>query len=268
MNTRNQYLFGVGRVVVVSVIVLIIVAALSGFAWYYCKPDTSTTSPAPFSLNVETRPLRPASIEESHKGMLGVVGQKCMFLVSIKEESHGSFESINISTSSEEGMADVQVIPQQIHVGQVAEVIVVPKPESVGANLTIVIKGERSGLVQKETVFVQVIDWKNLIGPAAAEIRDKFIPWINVNYPKLGISNVTEWEGTIVNPRILVVMHYIFLSEEWEMYVTWHVMTPPNDWARIYLRHRFNETRPSYAFEISSVEEGTEPHPIELPDWI
>ncbi|MEM3403120.1 MAG: hypothetical protein QXJ17_01000 [Nitrososphaeria archaeon] len=268
MNIKNHWSFGVGKVFVIFVAVLIIAAAFSGFTWYYYKPSTTTTSPVPFSMNVVPRPLKPSSIEESHRGMLGIVGQKCMFLVSIIEKSYGSFGPINISASSEEGMADVQVTPQQVHGGQVAEVIIVPKPESIGSNLTIMITGERNGLIQKEMVFVQVIDWKDSIGSTAEEIRDKFIPWITVNYPELGILNATEWEGTIVNPRILVVMHYIFLSEEWEMYVTWHVMTPPNDWAKIYLRHRFNETRPSYAFEIPSIEGGTEPHPIELPDWI
>ncbi len=61
---------------------------------------------------------------------------------------------------------------------------------------------------------------------------------------------------------------YIFLSEEWEMYVTWHVMIPPYDWARIYLRHRYNQTAPTYAFEISSVQEQAEPQAIEVPDWV
>jgi hypothetical protein len=34
------------------------------------------------------------------------------------------------------------------------------------------------------------------------------------------------------------------------------------------LRHRFNATAPSYAFEISSVQEQTEPQAIDVPDWV
>jgi len=99
-------------------------------------------------------------------------------------------------------------------------------------------------------------------------MRDKFIPWLAANYPEFGITSETEWTGTVVNPNFLVVMHYIFFSEDWEMYVEWHVTIPPDDYARIYLRHRFTEARPSYAFEISSVEAQEEPHAIEVPDWV
>jgi hypothetical protein len=84
----------------------------------------------------------------------------------------------------------------------------------------------------------------------------------------LGISSETVWIGTIVNPRILVVMHYMFYSENWEMYVTWHVMIPPYDWTKIYLRPRFTETQSTMAFEISSVQGEDEPYSIELPNWV
>jgi hypothetical protein len=52
------------------------------------------------------------------------------------------------------------------------------------------------------------------------------------------------------------------------MHVEWHVMIPPYDWARIDLRHRFDETKPSQAFEISSWSANTEPIPIEAPEKI
>ena len=106
------------------------------------------------------------------------------------------------------------------------------------------------------------------MGSYAIDMRDKFIPWLAINHPELSITDETEWSGTIVNPKILVVMHYIFLSETWEMYVTWHVTIPPHDWTRIYLRHRFTESRPAYAFEIPSVKGQGEPQAIEVPDWV
>lgn len=272
----NDYrnLFGIGRCTfIIFVVIIIIIAVFSAFVMYYYNPSTTittstTSSPVPFFMNLTTRPIKPASIDESHNGMLGIVGQQCIFLVSIIEQSGGDFGPVQISVLGGEEMADVHVSPKQIRTGQVAEIIVVPKTGSVGTNLTFTIVGERDNFVQTETVFVEVIDWEDSIGSTAAEIRDKFIPWLSANYPELGITNATRWEGTIVNPRLLVVMHYMFLSKDWEMYVTWHVMVPPNDWAKVYLRHRFNETQSSYAFEISSVEGGLQPHPIELPDWV
>jgi len=90
------------------------------------------------------------------------------------------------------------------------------------------------------------------VGPLAAEVRDLFIPWLAQNRPELGITEQTQWTGTIVTPHILVVTHYLYFSDEWEMHVFWHVMIPPYDWAKIELRRRFVETLPSLAFEIPS----------------
>jgi hypothetical protein len=45
-------------------------------------------------------------------------------------------------------------------------------------------------------------------------------------------------------------------------------MIPPYDWAKIYLRHRFDESAPTYAFEISSIQGKAEPEAIEVPDWV
>jgi len=145
---------------------------------------------------------------------------------------------------------------------------VIPDQSSTNKILTLTINGDRSGFKQTETVDIEVIDWEDDLGELAAEMRDKFVPWLASNHPELGITSETEWIGTIVNPGILVVMHYMFYSEDWEMYVTWHVMIPPYDWTKIYLRSRFTETQSSNAFEISSVQGEEEPHSIELPDWV
>ncbi len=72
----------------------------------------------------------------------------------------------------------------------------------------------------------------------------------------------------MVSPQWLVVSHYLFFSEDWEMHVSWHIMVAPYDWARIDLRHRFDEETPSYAFEISSVDAGSEPCPIDPPESV
>ena len=65
-----------------------------------------------------------------------------------------------------------------------------------------------------------------------------------------------------------VEMFYTFFSEEWEMGVSKHVMIPPDDWAKIYLRHRFTEASPSYAFKISSLEAKEEPYAIDPPQSV
>ena len=88
--------------------------------------------------------------------------------------------------------------------------------------------------------------------PLAAGVRDLFVPLLADAHPELGITAETDWTGTIVSPHILVVTHYLYFSDEWEMHLFWHVMIPPHDWARLELRRRYAQTVPSLAFEIPS----------------
>jgi hypothetical protein len=219
----------------------------------------------PFQINVVNRP---ASFGEV---LYSIPNQKCLFLISINESDsqNANLKAVSLSATSPD--CQVTISPQAITCGQVAELIVVPPENSVGKNLTVSIQGERDGLKQTKIVVFEVIEGEEreeTLGPTATQLRDKFTQWLSTAHPELGIKNTTVWSGTVVNPRVLVVMHYMFLSDEWEMYLTWHVMIPPYDWAKIYLRHRFNATAPSFAFEISSVQGQTQPVPIEVEDWV
>jgi hypothetical protein len=223
------------------------------------------SNPQPFQINVVNRP---ASFGEV---LYSIPNQKCLFLISINESTtqNANLKAINLSVVSPD--CETTISPQAITSGQVAELTVIPPENSVGTNLTVSIQGERDGLKQTKIITLEVIaeeEREETLGPTAVELRDKFVEWLSTAHPDLGIYNTTIWNGTVVNPRVLVVMHYMFLSEEWEMYLTWHVMIPPYDWARIYLRHRFNATSPSFAFEISSLQGQTQPVSIEVEDWV
>lgn len=144
----------------------------------------------------------------------------------------------------------------------------------MGQELTVTVTGQRSG---KEATATQTLtveegdidEFLNSLGPTAEEMRDLFIPWLEANHPDLGITSETEWTGVVVSPYILVVSHFLFFSDKWEMHVYWHVMIPPHDWAKIDLRNRFTEINYSYSFEISSRSDPEqEPHAIELPEQV
>jgi hypothetical protein len=96
-------------------------------------------------------------------------------------------------------------------------------------------------------------------------MRDRFIPWLASEHPELGIDEDTVWTPRPVRPHILVVSFTMFLCEEWELVVWWHVMIPPYDWARMYLRHRSTETESSFWAEIGSVSSGALPQLV-APD--
>jgi len=252
------------RIQAIAVIMVIVIATVAGI-WYYAQSVPETNS-ATFSMEVISRPFIPMKGEKEIP--MSMPGQRVIFLVVIEDTGEGNGYGKAVDISATVSGAEVSVKNPAIKSREVAEVTVIPDRSSGNKILTITIIGERSGFKQTKTFDIEVIEWEDDLGELAAEMRDKFVPWLATNYPEFGITSETEWVGTIVNPGILVVMHYMFFSEDWEMYVTWHVMIPPYDWTKVYLRSRFTETRSSIAFEISSLQGGEEPHLIELPDWV
>ena len=253
----SRSISGVTKIQAILIATVVIVAAAAIPTYFLSLKQVES---APFSLNVITRP---ASFGE----IVFTPGQRCLFLVTV-EESQNRTTSIPVALSVTSADCEVTIFPQSIVPGQVADLTVLPKEANLGRNVTITLQGERQGQKQTKIISTEVVEWEDTLGPDAASMRDRFTSWLSSKHPELGITGETLWTGTIVNPRILVVMHYMFLSEDWEMYVTWHVMISPDDWARIYLRPRYNQTAPTYAFEISSVQGQAQPHAIEVPDWV
>jgi len=239
-----------------KMILIALVLLIASIGVYLCF--STILEPAPFSMQV---------IPERIKGE-AIAGQRCVFLVVVADDGHGRSEGKAVSISATASVSSVTVEPQAIAPRQVAEVTVIPDKTSVDKTLAVTIRGERDGLEDTKTVTFSVIDGEDGLGPAATEMRDKFISWLAANHAELGITTETKWIGTIVTPRWLVVSHYLFFSSDWEMHVSWHVMIPPHDWVRIDLRHRFTEAIPSYAFEISSVSANGEPHAIDPPESV
>jgi hypothetical protein len=201
----------------------------------------------------------------SHDEIKGnaIVGQHLIYLVSIEDDQGEG--PIRIMASGIN--CTTWVKPENVE-GEYAEVYVVPDEENEGKTVSVTITASRGGYEKSKTVTFEVVPGEDDRGPKAAELMEKFIPWLAEKHPEIGITTDTVWEGTTVSPQWLVVSHYLFISEEWEMHIAWHNMIPPHDWVRIDLRKRFEEDKPSYAFEISSVTANDEPIAIEVPDDI
>ncbi len=207
-------------------------------------------------------------------------GQVCVLLVTVaNEEGEESDEPVQISAMAND--AEVTVEPEEILPGEVCEVTVIPAvtfpedwegpsegmddlPYGEGVEVLVSIVGERDGAEQTADVSLNVLPGEDTVEEYATEMRDLFIPWLAEAHPEFGITADTEWTPTIVKPHILVVTHYLFFSEEWEMSVMWHVMIPPYNWAHIYLRPRYTGTVPQYAYEIPSVTADPLPDPVPL----
>lgn len=217
------------------------------------------TEPKTFTLKVV-----PETIDDT------IPGQDCVLLVTVEEDDPAGDAGAVTITAGGDG-ASTTVEHGSISAGAVAEVTVTMLPPGNGGGeltqepvgpvdggegwpCSATIHAERDGITREVEVPIMLTsEEEDYLGPMAAEMRDRFVPWLAENRPELGIDETMAWTGTIVKPHWLVVSHYLFFSDEWEMHVSWHVMIAPYDWAKIDLRKRFEETVPSLAFEIESV---------------
>jgi hypothetical protein len=244
----NKKLAGIIGGCIVVVIVIVAIANL--------PPAGEADENSAFHINVIPEQLNGHSI----------AGQHCVFLVTITDE--GQESELPVSISAQAPGAEVVIYQQDIVEGEVAEAVVIPTQASIGTIIEVTITGNRGGASDEKVVSFEVIEGEDDRQEYAGELLDRFVSWLATNHPELGITDDTAWNGTMVSPQWLVVSHYLFFSAEWEAHIEWHIMMPPDDWARIDLRHRFDELEPSYAFEISSVNATSEPVPIEVPETV
>ena len=201
--------------------------------------------------NEEAIPFHIDVIPEQLNGH-SIAGQHCVFLVTITDEGQTSEVAVEISATA--SSAEIIIYKKDIVEGQVAEVVVIPTQGSIGKTIEVTIQGSRGGLSDEEVISFEVVEGEDDRGEYVAELRDKFVSCLELNHPELGITSNTEWTGTVVSPQWLIVSHYLFFSEEWEMHVEWHVMIPPYDWAKIDLYSTIhpNASLGGYHFDLSS----------------
>jgi len=217
------------------------------------------------AAQAEEAPFQIVVVPEQLNGH-SIAGQQIVFLVTVTDDGKTSTMPVTISVSA--AGAEITVLHADIVKGQVAEVVVAPSQSSTGKSIDVEITGKRGSITDTETVTFNVIEGEDDRGEYATELSNKFIAWLEANHPELGITSETQWSGTMVSPEWLVVSHYLFFSDEWEMHISWHIMIAPYDWAKIDLRHRFDETAPAHAFEISSLSGNTEPVVMEIPETV
>ncbi|MFH1105366.1 MAG: hypothetical protein V1757_10570 [Actinomycetota bacterium] len=161
--------------------------------------------------------------------------------------------------------AEVTVEPSTIAAGEVAEVWVIAGPTAADAEMEIVVTGSRGGFEASASKTLTLFAWEDDRGPYARTLFDLFTAWLAENRPDLGISPDTAFAGSFTAPGLLVVSHYLFLSDDWEIGLSWHVMIPPDDWAEIYLRPR-DGTAPTVGFRLSSQAGALEGGVVEITE--
>jgi hypothetical protein len=246
--TQNQML----------VTVVIVLVGISGFYYVYMN----FLKPAPFTIQIYQ-----SEIDDVHPG------QTCLLLATIQESGSGVGKGKPVEISVVVPRSSTVLENGLISEGQVAEISIIPSETVENSELMVTIQGKRGSYETSNTSLIHVGTTlgngrngeEDPLRLMATEIQEKFIIWLSENHPELGITSEVEWVGVNIRPNFMVVMYYLFVSEEWEMGMTWHVMIPPHDWSRIYLRSRFTEITPALAFELSSYTmEDFEIHSVSL----
>jgi hypothetical protein len=202
---------------------------------------TTSTRPAPATSALD------GGIVVSPEFIQGAIpGAEVVLLVSQDDETAG----MAMVTASASG-AEVSVRPSEISDIEVAEVTVVPDATATETVLTVTIEAATDDTTRTVTKTASVLPWDDDRAEQAAEILGLFTSWLAESRPELDITLETEFEGTFLAPQLLVVSHYGFFNNEWEIGLSWHVMIPPDDFAEIYLRPR-SALRPTLAFRIGS----------------
>ena len=89
---------------------------------------------------------------------------------------------------------------------------------------------------------VEVIDWASKNITEVEIMRDAFVSYLSSNKSSFGINESINWDGFDNAPQILIVEHYLFRSDYWELALSRHVMIAPHDWVMIYIRPRHQIT--------------------------
>jgi hypothetical protein len=128
----------------------------------------------------------------------------------------------------------------------VVEIIVKPRQSISPGLYTITVMATNSDFRRKLRLTVNVINWMSSGGAHAAPKQKPFASWLETNHPELGDFSHREWSVYATYPGILVVEHWTYLDAEWEMRICFHVMIPPYDWSKMWLRKR-GEWEPTLA---------------------
>lgn len=192
-----------------------------------------------------------------------IPGEHSSFLVRIRDAAAGG--SIVITATSTG--ATLAKIVQPSPAKPVGEVWFTPTPTSTDAVGSITISATRGAVVRTEQRSFQVMPMEGDRERDARPYFERWVAWLAARHPELGITAGTTWQPEYVS-TLLVVSHYAYYSEDWELTLAWHNMIPPNDWTEIHLRRRGTDVAPSVAYRQDSVKASSEPRSVVPPEAV
>lgn len=224
------------------------------------SPVPSPSAGAEFTLDVF-----PA--EEPAAVRMAIPGSGYCFLVVVTDAA-GAPAGGPVTIAATAAKATVsEILPQELEPGVVGEVWVIADPATEEVSGSVTITATRGGVTRSVTRTLPVFPMADERAADAAPHFAAWRDWLVAEHPELGITSGTEWTPVFVS-TLLVVSHYSYWSEDWEVTIAWHNMIPPDDWTEVHLRRRGDDTAPSLAWRRDSVSGATEPREITPPDAV
>ncbi|NHJ47754.1 MAG: hypothetical protein FK733_08200 [Asgard group archaeon] len=187
-------------------------------------------------------------IEFTHNETLSYPNQKTWIVArffcdvdGLMDVSVNTNQSIDMDYTVREGLnmyyfVDIFLYPNQTHLNKT---ILVTLSVTIGDHVT------------QKTSIVNVIDWTGNLTSEVEEILDCFSSYLIENFTSFDQAENDTLEFMGITPQILVVSHYLFRTDNWELCISRHVTIAPHDWVQIYLRSR-DSFLPSWAWTIDS----------------
>ncbi len=244
MVAGKRMTFRFGMVGWSLVIAVALTACASATVTTTSRPvDSTTTTATPTTSDGTGTP----EIVVSPEFVNGAIpDSRLVLLVGTTDESQRP-----VTITAQAPAAEVTVDPPTISGTEVAEVIVVPGPTESDTTMDVTVTATWGDRTSEVTRTVDVVPWEDDREDQARQILGLFVDWLVDAHPEFGITPETPLSGTLTAPLLLIVSHYGFYSDDWEIGVSWHIMIPPDDFAELYLRPR-RAMLPTHAFRIDS----------------
>lgn len=147
-------------------------------------------------------------------------------------------EEINLSIKADAGLNARMDVNELNRPSGIAEITIQPEQSiDIGVH-PIMVYATGLNTTRSVRLNVEMINWPSGNAQPAMVKRDDFVAWLETEHPEFGRFSGREWFPYMTYPGILVVEHWTFLDQDWEMRICFHVMIPPHDWSMILLRPR------------------------------
>ena len=199
--------------------------------------DADDGSVGPFELIVH-----PEFVQGMYPGVPVTV------LVAVADDSAGSGE---VALTADFSHGSATVAPSGVSTGQIAQVTFTADPVVDEQEEALTVEGTRGSaesVADRRIVVMPGADDREAI---ARDLLALFLARLQQDRPDLRITEQSAFDGSVVAPRLLVVSHYLFQNDEYELGLSWHIMVAPDDWSELYVRPKDSLT-PVTAFRLSS----------------